>query len=241
MSRDKKKSEPESNADWMTTYGDMMTLLLAFFFLLYSFSSIDNQKFAMVIEGLQGKLGVLEGGKTISSSKMINAGLNSKRTGLRRIGELYERVSRYIRQENLQKDVKLEITDRGLTIRFTGKVLFPLGKAEIKDQAYNILDKMAQFVKSVPNDVVVEGHTDNLPIQNSNFPSNWELSTTRATNVIRYFIENNSINPVRLSAAGYSKYKPVKPNNSVKNRSLNRRVDIIILKMDETEEDITNE
>ncbi|KXS40607.1 MAG: chemotaxis protein MotB, partial [Candidatus Frackibacter sp. T328-2] len=86
------------------------------------------------------------------------------------------------------------------------------------------------IIDKVPNQIMVEGHTDDLPINNSRFPSNWELSTARATNVVRHFIENNGIDPAKLSAAGYAKYKPIKPNTNAKNRSLNRRVDVIVLK-----------
>ena len=239
MPRDRKKQEEDGGADWMTTYGDMMTLLLAFFVLLYSFSSLDANKFKMMIEGLQGKLGVLDGGKTISSADMIDAGLNSQRSGTRQLSNLNTKVEEYIQEQGLEEDIETKITDKGLTVRFTGKVLFSLGKAEIKDNAKQILDQMAGFIKTVPNDVMVEGHTDDLPINNSDFPSNWELSTTRATNVIRYFIEKDNIDPTRLSAAGYSKYKPIVDNTNWEKRMRNRRVDIVILRMDQQKKEVS--
>jgi chemotaxis protein MotB len=238
MPRDRKdKDDSGSDADWMTTYGDMMTLLLAFFVLLYSFSSLDANKFEMMIEGLQGKLGVLPGGKTISSAKMIDAGMINQRSGAKQLSDLNIKVEEYIEEEELEDEVETKITDKGLTVRFTGKVLFDLGEAEIKDNAKEILNNMTEFIKTVPNDVMVEGHTDDLPINNSDFPSNWELSTTRATTVIRYFIEQNNINPIRLSASGYSKYKPIVANENWENRMKNRRVDIVILRMDQQEKD----
>ncbi|MGM0501126.1 MAG: flagellar motor protein MotB [Bacillota bacterium] len=235
MPRDRDKNDDDGGADWMTTYGDMMTLLLAFFVLLYSFSSLDANKFQMMIEGLQGKLGVLDGGKTISSEEMIDAGLNQQRSGTQQLSNLNTKIEEYVKEEGLENDVETKITDKGLTVRFTGKVLFDLGEAEIKDASKSILDKMAGFIKTVPNNVMVEGHTDDLPISNEKFPSNWELSTTRATNVIRYFIEGNDINPSRLSASGYSKHKPIVPNENWDNRMRNRRVDIVILRMDEND------
>ncbi|MGM0370612.1 MAG: flagellar motor protein MotB [Bacillota bacterium] len=238
MPRDRKdKDDGGSDADWMTTYGDMMTLLLAFFVLLYSFSSLDANKFEMMIEGLQGKLGVLPGGKTISSAKMIDAGMVNQRSGAKQLSDLNTKVEEYIEEEELTDEVETKITDKGLTVRFTGKVLFDLGEAEIKDNAKEILDNMTEFIKTVPNDVMVEGHTDDLPINNSDFPSNWELSTTRATTVIRYFIEENDINSRRLSASGYSKYRPIVANKNWENRMKNRRVDIVILRMDQQEKD----
>ncbi|GAB6098889.1 OmpA family protein [Halanaerocella petrolearia] len=240
MPQDKKDSD-DSGSDWMTTYADMVTLLMAFFVMLYSFSSLDANKFQMMVQGLQGKLGVLEGGKTISQSKMIEKGLNSPNISSR-LNNLQQKVSSYVQENNLQNDINLAIDERGLTIRFSGKVLFDLGRAEIKSDSKEILNQIAGFIKTVPNNVTVEGHTDNLPISNSKFPSNWELSTTRATNVIRYFIEQDDIDPSRLSAAGYSKYKPIHPNNTRQHRALNRRVDVVILKMDqEKKEDLVNE
>lgn len=233
MPRDRNKQEDEGGADWMTTFADMMTLLLAFFVLLYSFSSINKQKFKQMIEGLQGKLGVLEGGKTISSEPMVEAGLDNERSGTKQLSNLKNSIEEYIEAEGLEDEVEAKISDKGLTVRFTGEVLFDLGEAEIKNNAKEILNKMSEFIKTVPNDVVVEGHTDDLPINNSRYPSNWELSTARATNVIRYFIENDNVNPTRLSAAGYSKYKPVVPNTDRESRMKNRRVDIIILRMDQ--------
>ncbi|MCK8826306.1 OmpA family protein [Natroniella acetigena] len=231
----RKRDEDKKGDSWLTTYGDMMTLLLAFFVLLYSYSSIDTERFKMVIEGLQGRLGIMDGGRTISRNELIDAGLTTEELGVDQLSEYYEMLSGFVAEEELEDDVRLEMTDRGLTIHFTGKVLFPLGEATIRESAYDILDRIAGFIKTIPNDVAVEGHTDNLPISNPKFPSNWELSTTRATNVVRYFIEQQEINPERLFAAGYSKYKPIEPNDTPKNRELNRRVDIIILRADDGE------
>lgn len=232
MPRRRRKSDDQETDDsnWLTTYGDMMTLLLAFFVLLYSFSSINAEKFQTVIESLKGKLGVLEGGKTISSSELITAGAKSEKVSLQEFDRIHSKIAKYVENKNLEDKIKLEMTERGLTIRFTGKVLFDLGEARIKEGSYEILDKIAGIIDQVPTQIMVEGHTDNLPINNSKYPSNWELSTTRATNVVRYFIEHNEINPAKLLAAGYAKYKPIKPNDSPKNRASNRRVDVIVLR-----------
>lgn len=233
--RKKRQNDESDDSNWLTTYGDMMTLLLAFFVLLYSFSSVDVQKFRNVVEALQGNLGVQEGGKTISSSDLITAGVQSNKMGLPRLNRIHQKITSYLQKQKLQDDIKVKMTDRGLTIRFTGKVLFDLGEAQIKEEAAPILDKISGIISEVPNQIMVEGHTDNLPISNSRFPSNWELSTARATEVVKYFIEENGIVPAKLSAAGYSKYKPVKPNDSPENRALNRRVDVILLKREFSE------
>ena len=99
-----------------------------------------------------------------------------------------------------------------------------------KGRRMTILDKLAPLLKESYRQIRIEGHTDNLPINTPEFPSNWELSTARAVNVVKYMIEKHNFSPYIMSAAGYSEYRPVAPNDSIKNRALNRRVDIIILK-----------
>ena len=111
-------------------------------------------------------------------------------------------------------------------------MFFDLGKANLKPEAVEILRKVAPTLRSLPNPLRVEGHTDDLPIRTSQFPSNWELSVHRATNVVRYLVEEEGFDPKKLSAAGYSEYRPLVPNNSDANRQINRRVDIIIMNID---------
>ena len=141
--------------------------------------------------------------------------------------------------ENIKKTIKNEFSDtknisvirepRGLLIRLNDTVLFDRGSAIIKDKALNILDKIAVVLKSEPNSIRIEGHTDNLPIKTDKFPSNWELSTARATNIIKYLAETRQINPSRLSASGYGEYMPISGNKTEIDRAANRRVDIVIL------------
>ncbi|MFP4661036.1 MAG: flagellar motor protein MotB [Halanaerobiales bacterium] len=234
MPRRKKKqeeSQPGSPA-WMTTFGDMMTLLLVFFVLLYSFSIMDLEKFEGFISALQSKLGVLEGGTTISDENRVSRGsqgqdFNPDNANFQKVmGELRQ----YIDEQELNDRVKLEVNERGLVVRLTGQILYDLGRAEIKSEGREVLNQVADSIIGVPNDVVVEGHTDDWPISTERFPSNWELSTTRATNVIRYFIEEHNINPARLSAAGYSEYRPLVDNETAIMRARNRRVEIVVLR-----------
>lgn len=234
MPRKKKKKEegqPGSPA-WMTTFGDMMTLLLVFFVLLYSFSVMDLEKFQGFISALQSKLGVLEGGTTISDQRKISRGSQGEKFNPANasFNKVMGQLQQYIQNQDLGDRVKMEITERGLVIRLTGQILYDLGKADIKAEGREVLDKIAESIKGMPNNVVVEGHTDNWPIQNEEFPSNWELSTTRATNVIRYFIEGHKIDPERLSAGGYSEYRPLVENDTAVKRAKNRRVEVVVLR-----------
>lgn len=141
--------------------------------------------------------------------------------------------------ENIKKTIKNEFGDtkninvirepRGLLIRLNDTVLFDRGSAIIKDKALNILDKIAVVLKNESNSIRIEGHTDNLPIKTDKFPSNWELSTARATNIIKYLAKTRQFNPSRLSATGYGEYMPISGNETEAGRAENRRVDIVVL------------
>lgn len=237
MSR-KRAQEPDEEGGspaWMTTFGDMMTLLLTFFVLLYSMSTIDVAKFEQAMGSLQAHLGVLSGGRTISTQQMIDRGSVGEDFSpitSRTLKRVMTEMETYIEEQDLSEDVNAQMSQRGLVIRFTGQLLFDLGEANIRTEGEEVLSKIATIIQEVPNDILVEGHTDNLPISTSEFPSNWELSTTRATKVIRYFIENESIDSDRLSAAGYSEYRPLVPNDTSDNRKKNRRVEIVLLNPD---------
>lgn len=234
MLRKRKNNDqgPPGSPAWMTTYGDMMTLLLVFFVFLYSFSVIDVGRFQGFISALQARLGVLEGGMTILDNANISKGslgqnFNPDTANFRKV---MGHVSQYIEEEGYSDNISMEINERGLVISLTGQILYDLGKAEIKPGGKIVLDKIAESIQDLPNNIVVEGHTDNWPINNEEFPSNWELSTTRATNVIKYFIEVHQLPPARLSAAGYSEYRPVYSNDTEENRSRNRRVEVVVLR-----------
>jgi len=220
---------------WMTTYGDMMTLLLCFFILLFSFSTIDVVKFRDVIIELQGALGVLTGGPMVLNlgdipQKQI---AENPAASTRQMHALQQRIEDKVAEENLESSVETTIDERGLMIRFTDTVLFDLGRADIKPEAWPILETVSEEIAEISNRIQIEGHTDPTPINTFQFPSNWELSTARATAIVHYFVERGNIEPPRLSAAGYSYYHPVAPNNTADNRTRNRRVDVIILKTDE--------
>ena len=147
--------------------------------------------------------------------------------------QLEEKIKEYLEQNDLQDKVKVVNEDQGLLLRFQDSILFDQGSASLKSQSNVILKYISDILKS-PNFkdkfITVEGHTDNVPIRNSTYSSNWELSVARACNVVRYLIEVQGLNPTRLSAAGYSEYHPVGKNDTVENMGKNRRVDIMIMK-----------
>lgn len=210
-----------------------MTQILIFFALLFALSSVDIKKFDMYISSLQGSLGIIQGGQTLEKGEFIESGEVGQflvsAEEQRQFERLEEDVRDIINKNNL-KGVQVELDERGLVIRFVEGVLFDSGKADLKKQARAVLDKIAPILKQSKRQIRVEGHTDNVPIHTRQFPSNWELSTARAVNVVRYFIEKHNLSPYTISAAGYGEYRPVAPNDTDKHRALNRRVDIVILK-----------
>lgn len=223
----------ESSAPgWMTTYGDMVTLILAFFVILFSISTVDANKFDLALLSLQKALGILPGGRTVSSDSLIHMSELewSQQTRLADIRQLMY-VERTMKDRLSEQDaVEMHLDERGLVVRFVEDVLFDSGKADLKTSAARILKTVAGVIEPLPNHIRVEGHTDNVPINTKAFPSNWELSTARATQVIQFLLAYG-ISPLRLSAAGYGEYRPVETNDTPEGRQRNRRVDIVILRL----------
>ncbi len=234
------KKCPECKAgapEWMTTYGDMVTLLMAFFVMLFAFSNIDAQKFEQVMQSFQGSAGILSGGVTVNQNDMIFEALpESSSTSVQQVQDnleiLKETIEDYIELKELEAEISVEFDTRGLIIRFKDNALFDSGSANLKDSSVEILSFIGELLKNEEfkdRSIRVEGHTDNIPISTSRFPSNWELSTTRSTNVIKFFINQAEIAPKRLSASGYGEYYPIADNATPEGRAKNRRVDIVIL------------
>lgn len=222
---------------WLLTYADMITLLMAFFIMMYSMSVLNLAKFREVAFSIRsGFGGPLEGGPGMLSFPQRRDSLTpslediSESSGLGAIPGVAKEMAEYIERQGLGKIVRMRVEERGLVVSLvTDEVLFDLGRAALRPRAKQILRKVADVVRNIPNDISVEGHTCDLPIKTAQFPSNWELSTARATIVIRYLIEQCAMPPARVSAAGYADSRPLVPNDSEAHRMLNRRVDIVIL------------
>lgn len=171
---------------------------------------------------------------TIAALKSDIAKLNDQLEALSRstdeLAQAKVDLERKLKGELAEGDLALQMGERGLVVSVLDRVLFDSGKAELKESARQTLDKVAETINQAlkTNIVYVEGHTDNEPISYSGWRSNWELSTARATEVIHYFIDANSISPEQLTAVGYGEFRPVADNASVEGRSKNRRVEIII-------------
>jgi chemotaxis protein MotB len=226
MKRRRRKAEQVS-ASWMTTYSDLVTLLLCFFVLLFAFSNLDVKKFQGIMAYFQGSRGVLDGSNVIEIPDLRD----QEEIDLE---ELKSALEEYATSSNLEEEITVSIDERGLIIRFMDRVLFDPGKAELKPEAREILDTVAEILQRdefKDKAIKVEGHADTTPVSpKDGFPTNWELSTARATNVLRYLVEQKGIEGERISASGYSYYRPIAPNDTKENKAKNRRVDIVILK-----------
>ena len=183
----------------MTTFSDMVTLVLTFFILLFSFSNLDALKWQQVVASVRGSLGVLDGGTTLNDSELIKEGvihdnyrqitvsenvflaLQNLQEEIAQLEEQKEYLSRILL--DLDERIIVEADERGIILRFQDRVLFEKGKAEIRPEARQLLIQVGEILKKVDNPIRIEGHTDNLAINTPQFPSNWELSTARATNV----------------------------------------------------------
>lgn len=233
MSRRKRRRREEETvaSNWLTTYSDMITLLLCFFVLLFAFSEVDAQKFRSIMSSFRGGTGVLNSG---SSLDMMDFEIEYMDEGDRELEELRELLEEYAGENGLGPEIILNVEERGLVIRFMDKVLFDSGKADLKPEAKEILDTIAEVLNREEFKdklIKVEGHTDTDPIvYSTTFPTNWELSAIRATNVLRYLVEENGIDGNRISSSGYSYHRPIAPNDTPENKQMNRSVDIVILK-----------
>lgn len=231
-----KKAE-EGAPTWMITYSDLMTQLVVFFVLLFSFSVINQQKFQQFIASYQG-LGILDGGvspivETEPGPAAYPQNLETPEAAaaLARAQEMmqtYQTVKNFLTANGLESEVEVRYEDRGIALDIKERILFDSGRADLKPEAIKLLDKLAGLLSRLPNEVKVEGYTDNRPIHTVQFPTNWELSTARAARVVRYFIEEHRLQPERFMAIGYGEYHPLYPNDTPEHMAENRRVVLLI-------------
>jgi chemotaxis protein MotB len=237
MKKRRGEDEHENLERWLITYADLITLLLAFFIMMYTFSKQDSQKYQEVSKSLKtiftGGSGLLKTGAGGGSS-MINPRLQ-----VGPVSEVEQQLEQQVQAMAGSTDRDRSITvfrdERGIVIRIMDRAFFDEGKAELKETAREALKKIAPIMKDSNSPVRIEGHTDNVPIRTGEFKSNWELSVRRATEVVRHLIERYDFPPQRISASGYAEYQPVTTNDTPQNRALNRRIEIIVLQQSDRE------
>lgn len=146
------------------------------------------------------------------------------------IDDLKSTLSAVIMQHSYENSVSLEENERGITIHIMENILFPSGKSELNVSSQLVLSQLAKILIALPNDIRVEGHTDNIPINSTVYASNWHLSVARALNTAYFLINEEKLNPEKVSIVGYAEYKPLADNSTLEGRTKNRRVDIVIIK-----------
>lgn len=211
---------------WMLTYGDVMTLLLTFFVLLLSFSSIQEAKFKQAMGALQAALGVLKSQPSMMEDP-LEPNPPSPTTEMEEIEDQMAEIIELVQESGLAEDVDVIPTDHGFALRISSPVLFDLAKSDIRSEGEELLAKLSGYLGKFEHPLRVEGHTDNVPIRTEKFPSNWELSTARALSVLK-FINGRGVASTRLSAVGYGEFKPLLSNETIENRQVNRRVEIYV-------------
>lgn len=216
------------NADrYMITYADLITLLLGLFIILYAISNIDIRKYEKMISALGTVFGNSEYNSVVNQNIVPpDSEIKIQETSQEQLGQ---RLQEVINKNNYGSKVKLVENERGVTIRILDDILFQSGKAELSSGSQKILASLAEIIKQLPNDIRIEGHTDNVPVIGGQFPSNWHLSVARATNTAYFLMNVEGVNPEKVSIVGYSSYKPVADNETDEGKALNRRVDIVIL------------
>ena len=232
MSRKRRKPDDINPNSWMDTYADTITLLLTFFILLYSFSTTDNEKLKLIAAALKGQIT----GIPMKLEDVPDIEDEEKEQG---IGEkspyqiLLEDIQEIIDKNGLTDTVKIREEDAGVVLQLSESILLDLGKADLKADSTPVLEVISGLIPAIENEIMVQGHTDNIPISSGTYKSNWELSTSRAVNVVKYFIETKGFDPTRFSATGYGEYRPLVDNATEENRAINRRVDILIVQQKE--------
>ncbi len=225
---------------WLLTYADLITLLMVFFVVLYALSNVNAKKFEAVAMSLAQAMG---GGQSMlphpgaslapgisGSDPLEGIDFSTEAVEYMNLEQIRQELQDYIEQSGLGGKVTVTMEERGVVLSFQDVALFPLGSAEITPGAKEIIAKAGQILINGPWYIRVEGHTDNLPIRTSQYPSNWELSVARSTSVVQELIRELDFKPQRLSATGYGEFRPKAPNDSDQNRQTNRRVDLVILK-----------
>ena len=216
------KCPPPGAPMWMTTFSDLVTLLLTFFVLLLSMANMDEVKFNQASDSLAGAFGVLgSSDKTeITQPKVVTfSPVNDDFTS-----QVYRRLKTKLRELKLNKKIKL-VKDRGaVVLRIDDAVLFKSGQRYLQPEAEPILRKVAEMIRPLPLNLKIEGHTDNL----GNEMNNWDLSVNRAVVVLRFLAKNQLVPLSRMSATGYGSQKPLFPNTSERERALNRRVEFVL-------------
>jgi chemotaxis protein MotB len=230
--RPRKTESPTATGIWLTTFNDMMTLLMVFFVLLFSMSTVDMKRFKHFQGELQSALGMLEAGQKTKVGVVDPEPPMTKRSEESDGAALPPKVAAEVlalRQLSERLGLPGTWTPRRIQITLDDALLFGSAQTRFSPKALPVLREVAAALKKIAGDILVEGHTDNRPMVSDRYPSNWELSTARAAQVVKFLATPGRIAPQRLAAVGYADSKPVSGNDTPEGRAINRRVEIVLL------------
>lgn len=235
----RKREEPETvDESWLLPYADLMTLLLALFIVLFASSSIDAEKlermsvvFNEIFDGGQGIMDSSAPTPVPIPKEFEGEGeeVNSYIEDRKSLEAIQARVDEYIAVHELENQFETTMTDEGLLVTIRDSILFNPGKADIKAEYLPLADELAELlVFDPPRHIVITGHTDNVPMNNAEFSSNWDLSVMRAVNFLKVMMKNKNVDPLLFSAKGYGEFQPIASNDTEEGRNKNRRVEVLI-------------
>ena len=230
---------PSANTTgWLTTFNDLVTLLMVFFVLVFSTSSIDTSRLKDFSGALQSGFGVLRQGRqapvqVVDSDQPV---VPESRPEIRENEEKAQTtavdaagIDPRFKALDEMAGIQVGNCDQGILITLEGQLLFDFGKADLHPHSHPLMGNIAAVIRDGRYPIQIEGHTDNVPIQTRRYPSNWELSTARAVQVLRHFVEREGLAPHRFSAVGYGDARPRFDNTTAEGRTMNRRVEIILV------------
>lgn len=229
---------------WLIPYADLLTLLLALFIVLFAMSSVDAVKFQQLSKAFNdvftGGTGVLEFQSPMPEGQMEspderkedvekNEEANAAQDQLE-LQALQQKVNSYIKEKKLTDKLNTSLTDEGLLLTIRDNVLFESGRAEVRTSDINVAKEIADLlIMEPPRNIIISGHTDNVPIKNARYESNWELSVMRAVEFMKIILKNENLDPRWFSAKGFGEFQPVATNDTAEGKARNRRVEILIL------------
>ena len=233
------EEETSGTPGWMVTFSDLATLLLTFFVLLLSMSSMDDRTMKSMFTNFTSACGILyfkEYGEIYKPKEVLIEGLYERLEDaviIKKAGDPVEEAvsdSDTIFESKIGSILTVEQMEDGFKLIFGHRLLFEPGKAEIKPEMKDVLDKIAKFIRASAYQIYIAGHTDSIPIKSKQFASNLDLSLTRAFNIMNYLVKDKGINSASIALGGYGEYRPLAPNDTPLGRAKNRRVEIIFKK-----------
>ncbi|MBI2764440.1 MAG: OmpA family protein [Chloroflexi bacterium] len=224
---------PENHERWIVSYADMVTLLWALFVVLYALSDSNPRKLLIVQQSIDRafNVGVLNGSSGASPIFDAGGGLTPSIGQIKAndLQTIQKKLNEFSKSRGLENKIQIRQDADSITISLADNLLFTSGEADLRAGAQDVLEQVAEVLNQLPNQLRIEGHTDNVPVNNNEFATNWELSAARASTVVRFLSEGAGVPAARLYLAGYADTRPVADNATPEGRALNRRADIVIM------------